>query len=180
MLSLHRNIASKTGNAKLINVTGSLSVETPKAIKLTTSLWVEKWKAVRLKGGDHQVDCLTSSGGVDKSIKHTGGWHHLYAVHTSNTVYNYNIMTWRHITDAFPSQTASNVDLWWFHCCYLECAVELTIRLSVIWDSIMLLWCHCNVSHVKFCYILCDMCIYTCIYMIFRGAIISCISKQSA
>ena len=38
-----------------------------------------------------------------------------------------------------PSQRASNVKRWYFLCCW---AVEQSVRLVVIWDSITLIWRH--------------------------------------
>ena len=44
----------------------------------------------------------------------------------------------------FPSQRASKMDLWYFHCCDPECAVRYTVGLPVVWDAITPMWRHCN------------------------------------
>ena len=48
------------------------------------------------------------------------------------------------VTGGFPSQRASNVDLWYFLCCQPEQSVEQTAEWLVIWDTKMLMWCHCS------------------------------------
>ena len=43
-----------------------------------------------------------------------------------------------------PSQRASDAELWCILCSYNEQTVEQTVDLSVIWDAMILIWCHCN------------------------------------
>ena len=35
--------------------------------------------------------------------------------------------------------------MWSLICCYPEQAVEPTVNVLVIWNALLLLWCHCNV-----------------------------------
>ena len=43
------------------------------------------------------------------------------------------------VTGGFPSQKASNMELWCFLCCQPEQAVEQTIELRAIWDAMTLI-----------------------------------------
>ena len=54
------------------------------------------------------------------------------------------------VTSGFPSQWASNVDLWWFLCCKSDSAIEQTIQLPVTWDTIMLIW-HNIIRNLNIC-----------------------------
>ena len=42
------------------------------------------------------------------------------------------------LTSGYPSESASNAELWWFFFCQLEQAVAHTVKLSVISDAVML------------------------------------------
>ena len=46
------------------------------------------------------------------------------------------------VTGGFPSQRASNVELWYFLCCYPECTVEQSVWLPVLWDGAKQMWHH--------------------------------------
>ena len=39
---------------------------------------------------------------------------------------------------------ARNGKFWHFLCCWPELGVEQIVDLPVIWDAMMLMWCHCN------------------------------------
>ena len=52
------------------------------------------------------------------------------------------------VTDGFPSQRASNAELWCFLCCHSEQA-EQTVKLPVIRHTMMLMWCRFNDSIMK-------------------------------
>ena len=47
-----------------------------------------------------------------------------------------------------PFIKASDVEVWCFLCCQNGQAVEPTVKLLVIWDTTMLMWCHCNMTEV--------------------------------
>ena len=48
------------------------------------------------------------------------------------------------VTGGFPSQRASVVKLQCFICCLTIQAVDQTVDLSFIWDTMTLMWHHCN------------------------------------
>ena len=64
---------------------------------------------------------------------------------------------WGVSTCGFPSQRASSdwqipltngaviVELWCLLCSYSKQAVEQTVEQTVIWEVMILMWCHCNV-----------------------------------
>ena len=45
------------------------------------------------------------------------------------------------ITNEFPSQKVSNVELWYFYCYQ---AVEQTVNQMMISNAMMLMWCYCK------------------------------------
>ena len=48
------------------------------------------------------------------------------------------------MTSTFLLQRTSNVELWWFICCQPEYNVKQTVELFMIWDTLMLIWHHCD------------------------------------
>ena len=46
-----------------------------------------------------------------------------------------------------PVTKASSTDLWCFLWCTHEQTVEQTMELQVIWDTMLVIWCHCYVLH---------------------------------
>ena len=49
------------------------------------------------------------------------------------------------VTGGFPSQCEGQCcGVWCFLCCHPEQAAEQTVNLPVIWDTMMLMWHHCN------------------------------------
>ena len=47
-------------------------------------------------------------------------------------------------TKGFSSQRVSNTELWCFLCYQPEQAVKQTVKLMVIWDTMLLMWCQSN------------------------------------
>ena len=52
-----------------------------------------------------------------------------------------NMMMWWY---GFPLQRASNAELWYFICHSHGPNLEQKAKLSVIWDAMALMWCHCS------------------------------------
>ena len=48
------------------------------------------------------------------------------------------------VTDRFPIQRSSYAESWYFICCFPSHAVEQTVKLSVVWDTKMVVCRHCN------------------------------------
>ena len=44
----------------------------------------------------------------------------------------------------FPSFRATSAELWCSTWLWPEQAVEQTVKLPIIWDALVLIWCHCN------------------------------------
>ena len=57
---------------------------------------------------------------------------------------------WGESTSGFPSQRASNAELWYFLCCYPE-SVEQIVELPVIWNTMMHIWHHlcCSITDMR-------------------------------
>ena len=51
------------------------------------------------------------------------------------------------VTDGFRWPRARNAGFRLCRCGRLKQAVEQAVELSVIWDTLTLLWCHCNTTH---------------------------------
>ena len=50
------------------------------------------------------------------------------------------------ITDGFPTQRVSNAESWYSLCCWPGQIVAQTVGLSVIWDTLTLMWSRCNMN----------------------------------
>ena len=48
------------------------------------------------------------------------------------------------VTGGFPSQMANDMELWCFLCCEPDKLLNKQVKLQVIWDTMILTWCHYN------------------------------------